>query len=165
MNSGGATCFVLAAMLLIPAVVCAAGPETNGHTNAVWREDFASIEGWQPLTFPKIERHTRYSVTNVNGRTVLKAEADASASGLVRTNAFDPHVTPVLRWRWRVHNVLPKGDAARKDGDDYRAAFGEDPPKRARLAIMSDADNTGGVAVGFLDFMEIIQRPEQEGEP
>jgi hypothetical protein len=37
---------------------------------------------------------------------------------------------------------------------DYRAAFGEDPPKEARLAIMSDADNTGESAVGFVDFIE-----------
>ena len=38
---------------------------------------------------------------------------------------------------------------------DYRAAFGEDPPPRATLAIMSDTDNTRGSATGRVDYIEI----------
>jgi len=188
-------------------------------------------------------------VTNLAGRTILKAVADASASGLVYTNAFNPYETPVLRWRWRVENVLTNGNATRKDGDDYplrvyvlfdydpslasfgmrakyaiarrvhgeypphaslnyiwanrehgrrilpspytdrsqmvilragptqaaqwveeevnilddyRAAFGEEPPRAARLAIMSDADNTGGNAVGFLDWIVLAIGDDSE---
>ena len=39
--------------------------------------------------------------------------------------------------------------------DDYRKAFGKDPPAIAGLAVMSDTDNTGESAVAYLDFIEI----------
>ncbi len=38
---------------------------------------------------------------------------------------------------------------------DYRSIFGEEPPSRATLAIMSDTDNTGGSATGLVDYIEI----------
>jgi len=39
--------------------------------------------------------------------------------------------------------------------EDYRKAFGRDPPATARLAVMSDTDNAGGSAVAYLDFIEV----------
>jgi hypothetical protein len=39
--------------------------------------------------------------------------------------------------------------------EDYRKAFGKDPPATAGLAIMSDTDNAGGSAVAYLDFIEV----------
>jgi len=39
--------------------------------------------------------------------------------------------------------------------EDYRKAFGKDPPAIAGLAVMSDTDNTGESAVAYLDFIEI----------
>ena len=39
--------------------------------------------------------------------------------------------------------------------EDYRKAFGKDPPAIAGLAVMSDTDNTGGSAVAYLDFIEV----------
>jgi hypothetical protein len=38
--------------------------------------------------------------------------------------------------------------------DDYRKAFGKDPPAMAGLAIMSDTDNTGESASAYIDFIE-----------
>lgn len=43
-----------------------------------------------------------------------------------------------------------------------RGAFGEDPPQAAHLAIMSDADNTGGTATAFLDLIGLAPPPRQE---
>lgn len=77
--------------------------------------------GWRALTFPKIERHTRYSFAQENGTWVAKAEADRSASGLTYPLTADAKATPILRWRWKAENVVAKGDVARKDGDDYAA--------------------------------------------
>jgi hypothetical protein len=37
---------------------------------------------------------------------------------------------------------------------DYRRAFGTEPPDRVTLAIMSDADNTGESASGYVRFIE-----------
>ncbi len=48
---------------------------------------------------------------------------------------------------WREHTVnIP---------EDYRRAFGEDPPEEASLAIMSDTDNTKGNAKAFFDYIRI----------
>lgn len=81
----------------------------------------ATPAGWTTLTFKKIPRHTRYEVVREQGHTVVKATSDASASGLTRAVAIDPKEYPIVRWRWRVENVLRKSDVTRKDGDDYPA--------------------------------------------
>ena len=39
--------------------------------------------------------------------------------------------------------------------DDYRQAFGKDPPAIAGLAVMSDTDNTEASAVAYMDFIEV----------
>jgi hypothetical protein len=39
--------------------------------------------------------------------------------------------------------------------EDYRKAFGADPPREATIAIMSDADNTGEKATGYVDYIEV----------
>jgi len=39
--------------------------------------------------------------------------------------------------------------------NDYRRAFGTDPPREAAIAIMSDADNTGEKATGYLEYIEV----------
>lgn len=76
---------------------------------------------WQPLTFKKIERHTSYTLVDDGGVTVVKAQADASASGLVRNQAIDLKQFPILQWRWKVSNILHKSDPTQKRGDDYPA--------------------------------------------
>lgn len=78
-------------------------------------------EGWQPLLFPKIPRHTVYRLVRDGDTVVVRAEAAASASGLTREIAVDPRVYPILEWRWKVSGVLQKGDVTRRDGDDYAA--------------------------------------------
>jgi len=42
--------------------------------------------------------------------------------------------------------------------EDYRKAFGGDPPVKASLAIMSDSDDTGEKAVAHIDFIEVYQK-------
>jgi hypothetical protein len=90
-------------------------------------------EGWTPLTFKKIKRHTRYRVLAQDGAYVVKAEAEASASGLIHPLDLDARVHRVLRWRWKVENLLAKADVGRKQGDDYPAriyvAFAYDPAR------------------------------------
>jgi len=94
-------------------------------------ESGAVALGWEALTFKKIERRTRYAVVADGGGHVLRAESEASASGLYRSLDLDPRVYRVLTWRWKIDNVLVKGDAQRKQGDDYPAriyvAFRYDP--------------------------------------
>jgi hypothetical protein len=87
--------------------------------------------GWEALTFPRVSRHTRYTVVRDGPGFVLRAESDASASGLYRPLDLDPRVHRVLSWRWKVEGVLARSDPRRKAGDDYTArvyvAFRYDP--------------------------------------
>ena len=41
--------------------------------------------------------------------------------------------------------------------EDYRRAFGADPPRSAGLALMNDSDDTGEAAVSYLDFIEVYR--------
>lgn len=90
-------------------------------------------DGWTPLTFRKIERHTRYELAKDAGSVVVRARSEASASGLTREIRIDAREYPILRWRWKVENLLQKSDIRRKDGDDYPArlyvTFEYDPEK------------------------------------
>lgn len=94
--------------------------------------------GWEPLTFRNIPRHTAYTVVRDGEAYVVKAQAEASASGLIHPLHADPKADPILRWRWKVENLLPKSDVTRKAGDDYPAriyvAFAYDP-KRVGLGL------------------------------
>jgi hypothetical protein len=41
--------------------------------------------------------------------------------------------------------------------EDYRKAFGKDPPTEAGIAVMNDSDNTGERAVSYVDFVEVFK--------
>lgn len=88
---------------------------------------------WKPLTFKKIEKHTTYTLVKDNGIVVIRAVAEGSASGLTREVKIDPKEYPIIQWRWKVSNVLKKGDVHKKEGDDYPAriyiTFEYDPSK------------------------------------
>ncbi|TVR52430.1 MAG: DUF3047 domain-containing protein [Spirochaetaceae bacterium] len=49
--------------------------------------------------------------------------------------------------QWKVHrrNII----------DDYRAAFGEDPPRTAQLAVMGDAYGSGETSRAWIDFIRV----------
>ncbi len=90
-------------------------------------------DGWKPLTFKKIEKHTTYTLVKDNDTVVVKAVAEASASGLTWEIKINPKEYPIIQWRWKVMNILKKGDVHRKEGDDYPAriyvTFEYDPSK------------------------------------
>jgi hypothetical protein len=88
---------------------------------------------WKPLTFKKIDRHTTYTLIKEGTEVVVRAIAESSASGLVREIKINPKQYPIVQWRWKVRNILKKGDVRRKEGDDYPAriyiTFEYDPGK------------------------------------
>jgi hypothetical protein len=78
--------------------------------------------GWTPLTFPHVRRHTSYAlVRDAEAGVVLRAEADASASGLVAKLDLPPGDGRRIAWRWKVERPIERGDLTRKSGDDYAA--------------------------------------------
>jgi hypothetical protein len=44
--------------------------------------------------------------------------------------------------------------------EDYRTAFGTDPPRMAGLAIMNDSDDTGESSESWIDYIEIFRSTE-----
>jgi hypothetical protein len=93
--------------------------------------DGALPDGWRPLTFRNVPRHTRYTVQGEGERWVLRAEAERSASALYHPVDADPRVYRILSWRWKVEAVVAAADARARSGDDYAArvyvAFRYDP--------------------------------------
>ena len=59
-------------------------------------------DGWQPFNPAPKARPTRYTVEQVGGETVIRAQADGSMSGLMRALRVEPANAPMRRWRWRI---------------------------------------------------------------
>jgi hypothetical protein len=212
---------------------------------ALFRDNFDTLENWRPIYFPRVAKHTLYSIDRQSGSGYLKAQSHASASALVWKGEFDVREYPNLRWRWKVENLYKTANPHVKGGDDYpiriyvmfkfdpakasffeklrygiariiygeyppestinyvwasreekekiypspytkramiivleaggakvgqwateevsipqdyRKAFGKEPPPTASIAIMNDSDDTGESSISYLDFIEIFKR-------
>jgi hypothetical protein len=98
----------------------------------------------RPWTFGGNTLPTRYSLVVDGDRVVLRAQAQASASGIAREISVDPRTHPMVEWRWKVMRLVEGGDLRSKAGDDYSArvyvTFDLDPATlpagdRMRLAM------------------------------
>ena len=212
------------------------------ESNVLFRINFDSLTDWEPLTFPKIKTHSKYSLVSEGNKSILKAESRASASAIVYRRTFNIYENPRLHWRWKVTQLSDRGNPKEKAGDDYpirvyvmfqydperaslgesliykatkaiygkypphstlnyvwtganiserfiaspytgkaymvvlergkekagqwfeesvnvledyRNAFGKEPPATAGIAVMSDSDNTRISAEAYLDFIEV----------
>ncbi|WP_319371702.1 DUF3047 domain-containing protein [uncultured Ilyobacter sp.] len=96
------------------------------------REEFKNLDSWKAYEFPKIKEHSVYTI--VEGE-ILKTESNASASAIIYKDEFDVYKYPLIQWRWKVDNIIKKGDAKSKDGDDY--------PIRIYIAFKYDPAYTG----------------------
>lgn len=80
--------------------------------------EFEDLSSWESKSFVG---ETRYSVVSENGKKVLKAESDQTASGIAKEVKIDLKKTPFMNWSWRVDNQLTGLDETSKKGDDYSA--------------------------------------------
>lgn len=98
--------------LLFPAAEALAGSRLI--------DDFRSGPGpgWERKSF---KGETRYFPAVADGIPCLRAEASASASGLFYKLEYNAAAEPILTWSWQVDNIVAKGDARTKGGDDYPA--------------------------------------------
>ena len=123
-------------------------------------EGAALPDGWKPLTFAKIPKQTQYEIIKEGGRPVVKAISDASASGMTKDIKIDPKEFPVVRWQWKVENLLATSDATRKDGDDYPArlyiTFEYDPGKVSvgkKLKYKAGRVLFGDIPIGAINYV------------
>ncbi len=111
--------WLLAGSALAAALAAAAQPLTVGPFSQ-GTPGGPLPAGWVPLTFPSVARHTEYAlVRDADGRVVLQARAEASASGLIRRLDLPADARPRLAWRWKAERLIARGDVTRRDGDDY----------------------------------------------
>ena len=74
--------------------------------------------GWRPeVPRPDLPR-THYAVVERDGRRVLHAVADRSASGLRCDVDIDPQATPWLEWEWRADTIDVDATVAIDERDD-----------------------------------------------
>ena len=92
-------------------------------------------EQWQPLTFTKIDRFTRYRLVKDGDTAVVEARSDKSASGLIRRISIDPEKFRHVRWSWKISNTIRQSDTRRKEGDDY--------PARLYITFDDDTNSPG----------------------
>ena len=225
--------------LLLNSLLCVSlGVFLNAEV--LLKEDFNTLDNWEPLTFEKIEKHSTYVIKD----SVLIAKSENSASGIKFKKNYDIYKYPVLKFKWKINNIFEKGNATTKEGDDYpiriyvmfkydpakasffeavkydlaktfygeypphssinyiwsnkkqdekyitsaytdrakmailnsgmekanewqehtvnvlenyKKAFGENPPVNVTLAIMSDSDNTGESSESYVDYIEVKQ--------
>jgi len=107
-------------LIIVSIVLFAFALPVYGENQGVFfRDNFDDLENWKEMYFRNIDAHTRYSIEKEGAGSYLKAESNASASGIVlkkEVNIFD---YPKIKWRWKVSNVFAKGNAREKNGDDY----------------------------------------------
>lgn len=111
------------------------------------RPGHALPASWAALTFRNIARHTVYSLVDDAGTTVLRADAQSSASGLahaVESDASEAGTSLRLHWRWKAPALLPDSNLSRANTDDcvlrLQVSFKLDEAKltigeRARVAL------------------------------
>jgi len=117
-------------------------------------------DGWKPLTFKKIPKLTAYELVRDGDRVVVKATSDASASGLTKEVRIDPKEFPIVRWQWKIDNLLKGSDVTRKDGDDYPArlyiTFEYDPDKVSfgkKLKYKAGQVLFGDIPIGAINYV------------
>lgn len=83
-------------------------------------DDFesGSLDSWERRSF---NGETKYQPSLVDGRRVLRAEANNSASGIAIETRIDLFKTPYLNWQWKVEAPLSAREETEKQGDDYAA--------------------------------------------
>lgn len=85
--------------------------------------------GWTPLKLGQ-KKLTDYRFVDEGGTIVLVAKADAAASGYLDAVSFDVRKAPVIRFRWKISNLI--------DGADNAVASKEDSPVRVILGFDGD---------------------------
>lgn len=123
-------------------------------------------DGWKPLTFKKIPKLTSYELVKDGGAVVVKATSEASASGLIKEITIDPKAFPIVRWRWKVENLLKNSDVSRKGGDDYPArlyiTFEYDPDKVSfgkKLKFKAGQAIFGDIPIAALNYIWETKTP------
>ncbi len=127
---------IFLAVFIAVAVVFLLAPSSHSQNPTVlFREDFANLGNWRPLYFPKIPKHTTYTIETNEGDSLLAAQSAGSASALVYKEHFNVYEYPRARWRWKISNIYNNALPQKKSGDDY--------PIRVYVVFKYDPETAG----------------------
>jgi hypothetical protein len=103
---------------------------------ATWVQPFSSVKpgnavasAWKPYILSRLKRSTEYSTVEQDGKVVVKAIADRSASGISQPLSLNVSSTPFITWTWNVSGILQEANNAM--GPD-------DAPARVVVAFEGD---------------------------
>jgi len=109
---------------------------------------------WELQSFPSITAQTKYHVVKDSQYgAVIRAEAVASAAGLIRRISVDPNEFPILTWSWKISKILAGSVAGSPEGDDFPArilvSFGSTlfsgTPKRTLCYVWASGEPVGTI--------------------
>lgn len=105
-------------------------------------------DGWRPWTLSRFKKPTQYELVDYDGRTVVKASARSSASGLVHPLTVDPRRYPLLTWQWKVTQLIKNADNTRRRS--------EDSPVRVVVSFAGDLDRLALDDRMFFDNVRLV---------
>jgi hypothetical protein len=94
-------------------------------------------KGWHLLRFRGTKILTHYSPVEDGNNVYIRAESHGSAAPIYKIVNFDPREYPYIAWKWKAENVLEKGNAYTKKGNDFSVSLGiifDYDPQRASFA-------------------------------
>ena len=115
-------------------------------------DDSKLPDGWRRWTLSKFKKPTSYTLVDYNGRTVVKARAHGSASGLVHKLDIDPHDFPLLTWQWKTTGLIKTAD--------NRTRHLEDSPLRVVVTFAGDTNRLGLDDRMFADNIRLLTKQE-----
>ncbi len=107
--------------LLIPifcAFSCIGAADTGVEKLVVGSFSSGQLDNWEAKDF---KGQTKYSLVELDGAKVLKAESSNGASGFFNEQRIDLYKTPIMHWRWHIENKLGHLNEQEMSGDDYAA--------------------------------------------
>lgn len=88
--------------------------------DGVNEEPFTDLKRWEAINFPGSAHSSSYSIVETEeGESLLLAESNGGASGIVWQVPLDLNKQPVIEWKWRVVNAPQGINHREKAGDDY----------------------------------------------
>jgi hypothetical protein len=87
-------------------------------------EGFFVPKGWYLLRFRGSTKLTSYTPVEDGNNVYIKAESEASGAPIYKIAKFNPQDYPYISWRWKADNILEKGNAYTKKGNDFSVSLG-----------------------------------------
>jgi hypothetical protein len=128
-----------AATLLLLALALAASSAANAQQAegaqlvapfSAAKPGTALSSGWEVLSLGSTKTPTEFKFVDDGGTVVVKAHAEAAASGLNHRVKFDIKSAPIIQFRWKVASLI--------EGADNKIASKEDSPVRIVLGFDGD---------------------------